>query len=97
MKYFVKKDGVPIEHYTIPIGKAKTVRAGTDVTVVSYGNAVNIAVQAAEQLAADGIEAEIIDLRTIKPWDRDAVLESVAKRARLVVAHEAPVLGGFGA
>jgi pyruvate/2-oxoglutarate/acetoin dehydrogenase E1 component/TPP-dependent pyruvate/acetoin dehydrogenase alpha subunit len=97
MKYFVKADGVPTEHYTIPIGKAKTVRPGNDVTVVAYGNAVNIAAKAADQLAADGVEAEVIDLRTLKPWDQDAVLESVAKTGRLVVAHEAPVIGGFGA
>ncbi len=97
MKYFVKADGVPTEHYTIPIGKAKTVRPGSDVTVVAYGNAVTIAAKAADQLAADGVEVELIDLRTLKPWDQDAVLESVAKTGRLVVAHEAPVIGGFGA
>jgi pyruvate/2-oxoglutarate/acetoin dehydrogenase E1 component/TPP-dependent pyruvate/acetoin dehydrogenase alpha subunit len=95
--YFVKHDGVPTGHYTIPIGKARITRTGTDLTIVAYGNAVNIADTAAQQLEADGISAEVIDLRTLKPWDREAVLESVAKTGRLVVAHEAPVIGGFGA
>jgi pyruvate/2-oxoglutarate/acetoin dehydrogenase E1 component len=95
--YFVKQDGVPVDHYTIPIGKARIARAGTDLTVVAYGNAVNIATQAAEQLETDGISTEVIDLRTLKPWDRETVLESVAKTGHLVVAHEAAVMGGFGA
>jgi 2-oxoisovalerate dehydrogenase E1 component len=94
--YFVKHEGIPVEHYTIPIGKARIARAGTDVTIVAYGNAVNIAGQAAQTLEGEGVSAEVIDLRTLKPWDRDAVLESVAKTGRLVVAHEAPVIGGFG-
>jgi 2-oxoisovalerate dehydrogenase E1 component len=95
--YFVKQDGIPINHYTIPIGKARIARHGSDLTVVAYGNAVNIADTAAEQLEADGISAEVIDLRTLKPWDRETVLESVARTGRLVVAHEAAVVGGFGA
>ena len=97
MLYFVKHEGVPVEHFTIPLGKARIARDGSDVTVVAYGNAVNIAVQAAETLESDGISAEVIDLRTLKPWDRETVLESVAKTGRLVVAHEASVIGGFGA
>jgi 2-oxoisovalerate dehydrogenase E1 component len=95
--YFVKHEGIPVEHYTIPLGRARIAREGSDVTIVAYGNAVNIAAQAAQTLEGDGISAEIIDLRTIKPWDREAVLASVAKTGRLVVAHEAPVIGGFGA
>jgi pyruvate/2-oxoglutarate/acetoin dehydrogenase E1 component len=95
--YFVKHDGVPIDHYTIPIGKAHIARAGTDLTVVAYGNAVNIAIAAAQELESDGISAEVVDLRTLKPWDRETVLESVAKTGRLVVAHEAALIGGFGA
>jgi pyruvate/2-oxoglutarate/acetoin dehydrogenase E1 component len=94
--YFVKHDGIPTGHYTIPIGKARIAREGSDVTIVAYGNAVNTATQAAGALEADGVSAEIIDLRTLKPWDRGAVLESVAKTGRLVVAHEASVIGGFG-
>jgi 2-oxoisovalerate dehydrogenase E1 component len=94
--YFVKHDGIPTDHYTIPFGKARIAREGGDVSIVAYGNAVNIAMQAAGILESDGISAEVIDLRTLKPWDREAVLESVAKTGRLVVAHEAPVIGGFG-
>ena len=97
MLYFVKDEGVPVEHFTIPLGKARIARPGSDVTVVAYGNAVNIALRAASALESDGISAEIVDLRSLKPWDREAVLRSVAKTGRLVVAHEAPVIGGFGA
>lgn len=97
VQYFVKQDGVPVDHYTIPIGKARLVRRGTDVTVVAYGNAVGVSAQAADELAADGLDVEVIDLRTLKPWDREAVLTSVAKTGRLVTAHEAPVHGGIGA
>ena len=96
VQYFVKQDGVPVDHYTIPIGKARIARVGSDVTIVAYGNAVGVAERAAEELSADRIDAEVVDLRTLKPWDRPAVLESVAKTGRLVVAHEAPVIGGFG-
>lgn len=97
VQYFVKHDDIPIDHYTIPLGKARIARPGDDVTIVVYGNAVGVAERAAEELAADQIDAEVIDLRTLKPWDRPAVLGSVTKTGRLVVVHEAPVIGGFGA
>ncbi len=97
VQYFVKHDGIPVDHYTIPLGRARIARPGDDVTIVAYGNAVGVAERAAETLAADQIEAEVIDLRTLKPWDRPAVIESVTKTGRLVVVHEAPVIGGFGA
>lgn len=97
VKYFVKHEGVPVEHFTIPIGKARLARSGTDLTIVAYGNAVGIAERAGEQLSMEGVEAEIIDLRSLKPWDRSAVLDSVTKTGRLVVVHEASVIGGFGA
>jgi pyruvate dehydrogenase E1 component beta subunit len=96
-QYFVKRDGVPTGHYTIPIGRARIVREGSDVTLVTWGNPVHAATTAAETLESGGISVEVIDLRTLKPWDRDAVLESVAKTGRLVVAHDAPAIGGFGA
>jgi 2-oxoisovalerate dehydrogenase E1 component len=96
VRYFMKED-VPVEHYTIPIGKARLAREGSDVTLVAYGNAVHICAKAADTLAAGGIEAEIIDLRTLKPWDEKAVLASVKKTGRLVVVHEAPISGGWGA
>lgn len=81
----------------IPIGKARIAREGRDCTVVTYGAMLYRALEAAEQLARDGIEAEIIDLRSIQPWDRDAVLASVARTHRAVVAHEAVAQFGVGA
>ena len=97
VKYFTKYDDVPVEHYTIPIGKARIARPGTDVTIVTYGNTVGISEQAAEQLEDHGISVEVIDLRSIKPWDEQCVLDSVEKTGRLVVVHEAAKSGGFGA
>jgi 2-oxoisovalerate dehydrogenase E1 component len=96
-QYFVKQDGVPANHYSIPIGKAKIIREGTDLSLIAYGNAVHVADAAADRLAEEGISAEVIDLRTLKPWDQDAVLTSVAKTGRLVVCQEAVSMGGFGA
>ena len=81
----------------VPLGRARTVRAGGDVTLVSWSRQVQACAQAAEQLATQGVQAELIDLRTIWPWDRDAVLASVAKTGRLLVVHEAIQVAGFGA
>jgi pyruvate dehydrogenase E1 component beta subunit len=77
-----------VEDWVLPIGKAKTVRSGGDVTLVSYSIGVGVALDAAETLAGEGIEAEVIDLRTLRPLDRDAVLQSLAKTNRLVVVEE---------
>ena len=88
---------VPEEDYTIPFGKARVVREGRDVSVIVYGIMVSRALEAAEKLAAEGIDAEIIDLRTLSPWDREAVFASVKKTGRAVVAHEAVRQSGFGA
>ena len=96
-QYFERQEGVPVAHYEIPIGKARIAREGGDATIVAYGNAVGIAEKAAEALESEGVAVEIIDLRTLKPWDEGAVIESVTKTGRLVVAHEAPVSGGLGA
>ncbi|MFZ4383055.1 MAG: pyruvate dehydrogenase complex E1 component subunit beta, partial [Sandarakinorhabdus sp.] len=79
---------VPEGDHVVPIGKARTVRAGRDVTLVSYSIGVGVALQAAETLAADGIEAEVIDLRTLRPLDKAAVLASLKKTNRLVVVEE---------
>jgi pyruvate/2-oxoglutarate/acetoin dehydrogenase E1 component len=97
VKYFTRQEDIPIDHYTIPIGKARTARVGQDVTVVAYGNAVGIAETAADTLAKENVSVEIIDLRTLKPWDERAVLDSVGRTGRLVVVHEAAKSGGFGA
>ena len=87
----------PVRGERIPLGKAKVLRAGEHVTVVSYSRLVNDCFAAAEQLAAEGISAEVIDLRTIEPFDRDAVLESVQKTGRAVIVHEAVKKYGVGA
>jgi acetoin:2,6-dichlorophenolindophenol oxidoreductase subunit beta len=79
---------VPEEEYTIPFGQARIWREGTDVTLVGYGITVHHCLQAAEKLAAAGISAEVLDLRTIVPMDRDAIMKSVGKTGRLVVADE---------
>ncbi len=79
------------------IGRANVRRAGTDITIVSWSNCANLSCEAAATLAADGIAAEVIDLVSLWPWDKQAVLDSVAKTGRLLVAHEAVAVGGFGA
>ena len=81
----------------IPLGEARVARQGSDVTVVTWSNAVHAATDAAEQAVADGLSLEIIDLRTLWPWDQAAVFASVRKTGRLIVAHEAVQVGGFGA
>jgi pyruvate dehydrogenase E1 component beta subunit len=80
---------VPEELYTIPFGEANFLREGKDVTLVSYGRTVNLAMDAARSLAARGIDCEVIDLRTTSPLDEDSILESVEKTGRLVVIDEA--------
>jgi pyruvate dehydrogenase E1 component beta subunit len=77
-----------LDDHVLPIGKARIMREGTDVTIVSYSIGVGLALEAAETLAAEGIEAEVLDLRTLRPLDREAVLTSLAKTNRLVVAEE---------
>ena len=77
-----------LDDHVLPIGKARTMREGSDVTIVSYSIGVGFALEAAETLAGEGIDAEVIDLRTLRPLDKDAVLESLAKTNRLVIAEE---------
>ena len=77
-----------LDDYVLPIGKARVMRAGHDVTIVSYSIGVGVSLEAAETLAAEGIEAEVIDLRTLRPLDKATVLKSLAKTNRLVVAEE---------
>lgn len=85
------------EDFTVPIGKAKIERAGTDVTIVAYSIAVGIAMQAAEKLAEDGIDAEVINLRTIRPLDTETIIESVKKTNRVVSVGEGWPTCGVGA
>jgi pyruvate dehydrogenase E1 component beta subunit len=79
---------VPEEPYEVPIGKAAVARAGRDVSIVTISLSVQHALDAAEQLAADGVDVEVIDLRSLKPLDRETVLESVGKTGRLLVVDE---------
>ena len=79
---------VPEEAYEVPIGKAAIAREGRDVSIVTISLSVQHALDAAEQLAGEGVEAEVVDLRSLKPLDRETVLESVAKTGRLLVVDE---------
>ena len=88
---------VPKEEYLIPFGRAAIKREGTDCTLVCWGGTVPLCLEAANILAAEGISAEIIDLRTLVPLDMETVMESVKKTRRLCIAHEAVKTGGFGA
>lgn len=91
------KGEIPEQDHLVPIGEAEVSRRGTDVTVVAAGRMVHEAQAAASTLEAQGIDAEIIDLRTIQPWDKATVFTSVAKTHRLVIAHEAVKEFGIGA
>src|SRR5690606_1163839 len=77
-----------LDDHVLPIGKARIVREGSDVTIVSYSIAVGLALEAAEALADEGIDAEVVDLRTLRPLDRETVLASLAKTNRLIIAEE---------
>jgi 2-oxoisovalerate dehydrogenase E1 component beta subunit len=90
------KDEVPDERYTVPFGQARIHREGDDVTVVTWGAMVYTADEAADKLAEDGVSVEILDLRTIVPWDKAAVLKSVEKTSKVLVLHEDTHTGGFG-
>ena len=91
------KSPYPGPNFMIPFGKAKTVREGSDVTVVTYGATVQRALVAANAVADTGISVEVIDLRSLNPWDREAVFASVKKTSRVIVAYEDSVSWGYGA
>ncbi|MCC5978627.1 MAG: alpha-ketoacid dehydrogenase subunit beta [Salinarimonas sp.] len=88
---------VPEGEHLVPLGEAQIVRTGRDLTLVTWSATRHSCVAAADALEKQGIEAEVIDLRTLWPWDRDRVLASVEKTGRLIVAHEAVAVSGFGA
>jgi 2-oxoisovalerate dehydrogenase E1 component beta subunit len=90
------KADVPDDRYTTPFGKARIHREGDDVSVITWGAMVHTADDAAKQLEGDGISVEIVDLRTLVPWDKQAVLESVSKTSKAIVLHEDTHTGGFG-
>lgn len=91
------KGMVPEEEYIVPIGKAEVKREGKDVTIVSYAWTLHKALKAAEELAKEGIEAEVIDLRSLRPMDKECILNSVKKTSKLVTAEEGTKMGGVGA
>ena len=90
------KDEVPEEDYVVPLGKAALRREGADLSIITFGAMVYTALDAAAQLAADGIQADVLDLRSLAPLDRDAVLTTVAKTSRALLLHEATRTGGIG-
>jgi pyruvate/2-oxoglutarate/acetoin dehydrogenase E1 component len=89
------KEELPGEEYTVPIGKAKVVREGRDLTMVAYGAMVWTALEAAEKLAEEGAQAEVVDLRTLLPLDREMVIESVRKTSKVLLVHEDTRTGGI--
>ena len=88
---------IPAGDQLVEIGKARTARPGKDLTIVAWSAMVQTSLAAAESLASKGIEAEVLDLRSLWPWDKPAVLASVERTGRLIIAHEAVRVGGFGA
>jgi len=95
--YRLIKGHVPDGHYTIPIGKADVKKEGSQLTVVSYGLYVHWALEAATQLESEGMSVEVIDLRSVRPMDRTAILASVRKTRKLLIIHEDNKFGGIGA
>jgi pyruvate dehydrogenase E1 component beta subunit len=93
--YRAFRGDVPEDDYTVPIGEAAVRREGADVSVFTYGAMTRPTMEAAESLAEDGIDAEVVDLRTVSPLDRDAIVESFKKTGRAAVVHEAPKSGGL--
>jgi 2-oxoisovalerate dehydrogenase E1 component beta subunit len=95
--YRLIKGEVPDGHYTIPLGKANVLKEGTQLSVVSYGLYVHWALDAAQQLQQEGLSVEVIDLRSIRPMDKSAILSSVEKTRKLLIIHEDNKFGGIGA
>ena len=91
------KGEVPAGEHVVPLGRARVARAGRDATIVAWGTMSVKALEAAEALSEEGIEAEVVDLRSIVPWDREAVLASVRRTGRALVVYEAHRTAGFGA
>jgi 2-oxoisovalerate dehydrogenase E1 component beta subunit len=88
------KEDLPEDDFTVPIGKAAVRKEGKDITIVAYGLMYHRSLQAAEQLEKDGISVELIDMRTISPWDKETILESVKKTSRAVLVQESSKTGG---
>jgi len=91
------KEDLPAEDFVVPIGEAVVRRPGRDLTIVTYGAMLHKSLEAAEALSRDGVEAEVVDLRTLAPLDKRAVIESVRRTSKAVVVHEDTLTGGIGA
>ena len=89
------KEEVPTDDYVVPIGKARIAREGSDITVITYAAMVHTALEAAESLAKEGIDLEVVDLRTLAPLDRDAIVTTVRKTNKVIVLHEDTRTGGI--
>jgi len=89
------KEEIPAEDYVVPIGKARVARQGRDISVITYAAMVHTALEASETLAKEGIELQIVDLRTLAPLDHDAILEAVRKTNKVIVLHEDTKTGGI--
>ncbi|NGZ74198.1 alpha-ketoacid dehydrogenase subunit beta [Saccharibacillus alkalitolerans] len=95
--YKLIKEDVPEDDYVVPIGKANLLREGDDITVISYSLPLHFAMQAAEELEKEGITSHILDLRTIQPLDREAIVEAVRRTGKVLIVHEDNKTGGVGA
>lgn len=95
--YRASRGDVPEDYYTVPLGQAKIARVGEDVTVIAYGAMVHTVLEAARSAAEDGLDMEVIDLRSLVPLDTETIVQSAKKTGRIVVVHEAPLTCGFGA
>jgi len=90
------REQLPADDYIVELGKARTVRAGRDLSIITFGATVLTALDAAEELEKEGLDVEILDLRTLAPLDKQAILDSVRKTSRVMVLHEASRTGGIG-
>ncbi|KAG8495784.1 hypothetical protein CXB51_013480 [Gossypium anomalum] len=95
--YRLAVEEVPEHDYMLPLSEAEVIRQGSDITLVGWGAQLSVMEQACNQAEKDGISCELIDLRTLLPWDKETVEASVRKTGRVLISHEAPVTGGFGA
>jgi len=89
-------DPVPGDEYIVPIGKADVKREGDDITVISYGLTLHFVLQAAAELEGEGISTHVLDLRTLQPLDREAILEAAARTGKVLIVHEDNKTGGVG-
>ena len=95
-RLYKEKGEVPVEEYTIPLGTADIKRPGTDVSVITYGRMVQMSLQVAEKLEKDGIDVEVLDLRSLSPLDTQAIIDTAKKTGRVVIVHESVQFAGFG-